>query len=78
MIVAEVWKALGIESYDQAKPYTIWEHVENLRTQLHTAQEALQAIREGSWATEKWGHKQGVRGCRDLAKVTLAALSPRP
>lgn len=36
-IVERVWKALGIETYEQAKPFTIDEHVAKLRTELAEA-----------------------------------------
>jgi hypothetical protein len=31
--IREVWDALGITDYEQAKPHTIAEHVERLRAQ---------------------------------------------
>lgn len=32
--VERVWRALGMTSYEQCKPFTIWEHCENLRRDL--------------------------------------------
>lgn len=41
-IVDSVWKALGIESYEQAKPYAIDEHVANLQSALAAAKRGLE------------------------------------
>ena len=43
--IQKVWEALGISTYEQAKPYAIWEHVERLRsTVLDEVREAVNDI----------------------------------
>jgi hypothetical protein len=50
-IVDRVWKALGIENYEQAKPLAIDEHVTALRTRLHNIEVAY--MRNRAWGLEQ-------------------------
>ena len=51
MIVDQVWNALGKTTYEECKPYAIWEWVEQLRAKLCAAEKALELSHAevGAW-----------------------------
>src|SRR5438046_1281737 len=44
-IVQKVWKALGKETYQDCKPYTIWEWVEKDKQRIATLENALRGAK---------------------------------
>lgn len=46
VIVDKVWKSLGISTYESAKPFTVWEHVENIKADLQRHKSLLDAAKQ--------------------------------
>lgn len=68
MTVARVWDALGISTYEQAKPLAIWEHVSRLKAALREARVALDKVNE--WYEDK--HEFAVDFFEDIEKQIVA------
>lgn len=71
-IVDRVWKALGITTYEQAKPFAIDEHVTKLKLKLEVAKVALESLASYLFSDEV--HPLAAR-LRKEAKEALSQLN---
>lgn len=77
-IVDRVWKALGISSYEQAKPYAIHEHVSHLKAkvaelQATLDQERVRSIQLSFERAELQAENERLRQARESQRVVNGA-----
>jgi len=79
--VSMVWNALGCKTYDDCKPFTIWEHVERLKAQRDALLAALKFMY--SYFVMP-GHAQQAKDCPNnncpfcKAESAIAAAEVKP